>query len=205
MSSPIIASPTIPLHWGSVATDSPSATNGPLLLSQFNQTLREPRFDLIFLSNASSSEVLSVPEADLVKPTPSVEAAAPEGEDAFLAGLPPLARWRFLAKHNKLEFAFNFAAACISIATLVWSLSHLMPSILSALSWAALAQDNSAHGASADATIQYILVAVIAIIVVWCLCMLTFSQQAKTFAFAKDIMKTLVGFLVGFFGGRASR
>ena len=152
---------------------------------------------------ASSSQILVVPTIKLIVPSNASKTIV-EDEDEMLALLPPLARLNFVYQHNKFEFAFNLVAFLVAIASTVYAALHLVPLTLSIFSLDAAAQEPNGRALTTDSFIAPSVLALMAIVLLWCLVTVSFSAKPRNVTYAKDTMKTIVGFIVGFLSGRKS-
>jgi hypothetical protein len=155
-------------------------------------------------ATASGSQVFVMPTIRLIVPCNTGKTAA-EDEDELLATLSPFGRWRFIYQNNKFEFTFNLIALLVTIASAVYATLHLAPVILSEFALGAAAQEAQTRGSTTtDSLIAPSVLALMAIVLIWCLVTVSFSTRPRNVTYAKDTMKTIVGFIVGFLSGRKS-
>lgn len=135
-----------------------------------------------------------------VTPQPPADVETFDPVEVRLAKLKPLERWRFLARHETTTFVMlllSIGAWLFSISSILPAIEHLTFDLVSP----ARAQEAAAPVVNGPPlfTKENVLLAMLSIFVIWSLATLTFATAAEKIKLAGDTMKTLLGFLVGFF------
>ena len=121
-------------------------------------------------------------------------------EDEILVGLSPLARWKFIARTNTLEFLTALLVLIASLYAFISAASAAAPTILSALSISAFAQSGVSHQTEQLSARDWIPLLLMSAFGLWSLWTISTSKVAATVAYAKDTGKIILGFIGGFFG-----
>ncbi|MCA1399366.1 hypothetical protein [Bradyrhizobium sp. BRP56] len=130
---------------------------------------------------------------------------AVEDEDDVLATLPPLDRWKYLAKNNKPELIVSMLALFGGIYMLIAGSIHL--GIDQWFATAAQAQERSSQTTSLTSRELFewyvgVLMG-ISLLCSWGLTM--FATNGTKVTFGKDTTRTIIGFVVGFLSGGAGK
>lgn len=126
-------------------------------------------------------------------------------EDAILAALPPLARWRYLAKNDRITFFIVVASFVVSLFALISAISVVTTIHALRLSLSAFAADSPTQTSSAISTTDIFVFAMLTIFGLWSLAAISLSKTPSTVTYAKDIAKVVLGFVAGFVGGARGR
>jgi len=129
-------------------------------------------------------------------------ARIPQSEDEILSKLPPLDRFRYLAKHNLSGFVILILALFGGIYMVASALAHFDINIFSS----AFAQSsaNAIAGQPRD-MFEWYVAGMMGICLLVSLGMVVFSQTETKIAFGKDTTKMILGFVVGFLSGGKTR
>lgn len=146
----------------------------------------------------ASTETLSSPDAEISAPS----------QEIVLAGLTPWQRWAYLARSRRYDFCFLVAMAVVWLYGVLSTLTsvrvgELLSSIFSSAAWASDQQETAA--ASGIFTQQNVFLALISLFVIWSLGTITFAKANEKIKLAADTSRTILGVLLGFFGGTKLR
>jgi hypothetical protein len=123
-------------------------------------------------------------------------------ENAVLARLMPLDRWKYLAKHNRGELIIWLIALFVGAYMVISAAIHLGISIFSS----AVAQTlTGALTSSSHDAFDWYVGFLMGICLLVSLGMAAFSQTESKISFGKDSSRTIIGFVVGFLSGTKAR
>ena len=133
---------------------------------------------------------------------------AKRSEDEILVTLPPYRRWEFIAVHHPVEFwgiiVAGIAAAIVAVQTVWDTLPHMMAWLIST----AHAEEKSgtviSFGAIGISTQAFVSV-LLAIVLFWFMGVVSRTTVAANATFARDTIKSLIGFFVGLGTGAVTK
>ena len=164
------------------------------------------------ISSSTSKSIYLTPKAELTPvaapatsvASPSHDVVATTEEAEFLAAR-PLDRWKLIARTRTTDFMFALISLFAAFGSLVFSLKDVMPHVRAALATSAFAARERASviDMAAPVSVDTAFVALFAMMLVWSVAAMTFSKTPRVYKAATDTNKTLLGVLLGYFGGKA--
>jgi hypothetical protein len=161
-------------------------------------------------SNSFTTTIYMVPQATSVVGTATTTTRTPSTpafdiENRALAALPPLGRWKYLARNNKPELIVSILAMFGGIYMVVAALSHFGSVFEQWFTLAASAQVSSTTksdgGYSSGELFQWYVGGLMGISLLCSWAMTMMATTDTKIAFGKDTIKMILGFVVGFLSG----
>lgn len=122
--------------------------------------------------------------------------------DSKVARLNPILRWKFILKNDPRTLVISILLFLTTIFALFKSFSMFRLVITLGLVGSANAASDASSSESHDPNFaEPFILLLVAGFSVWSLATISLSKSATNVAYAKDIAKIILGFLVGFFGG----
>jgi len=157
------------------------------------------------LRNGAIAEEIATPERyadhDIKSTTSFWYAQFPgrrQSENAILARLSPLDRWKYLARNNKAEFVIWIMALLGGIYVVMSAAIHLGIDVLSRAH--AQSASSSSIMSSHDAFDWYVG-GLMGVVLLCSLGIVMVAQTESKISFGKDTTKMIIGFVVGFLSG----
>lgn len=173
---------------------------GPIFAGMTSSHLSKPSTGSIYLSSMGSTPIAT---AATTVSLPVIR----DNENQVLASLPPIDRWKYLARHNKAELIVSIISLFGGIYMLVAAGIHLEPVLGKWFSFAAFAQSNApaTNGYSSRELFEWYvgLLMGVSLLLSWCLTM--FATAEGKVSFGKDTTRTIIGFVVGFLSGAGGK
>jgi hypothetical protein len=149
------------------------------------------------------TEVSAAGSIAIAPPINRNQTSADNGSFSTFAESRPFERWKVIARTNTTDFVFAVASLLVAFGSLLFAFKDVVPHIRAALLTSAFAATQKAADAASAFDIGTVFVALFAMMLVWSVAAMTFSKTPRVYKAAADTNKTLLGVLLGYFGGKA--
>jgi hypothetical protein len=140
-------------------------------------------------------------------PLPTPQDTLLSSYDSVLVTLGPIERWKYMAIHSIFSFILCVVAVIVAIYAVLSSGEAIKKYLSLSFFTTAYSQNSSPSPPiiQGDVPIQYIVISLLGLVIIWSLLTITYSKTARSITLAHDLIKTIIGFFIGLFSGTRVR